>query len=71
MLTSKPAGNDALVTMLPRLNTDNVVLTQNKAERRAAKDTAHENQAKINKDPLPKPPPREVIMFHKIARHAE
>ena len=71
MLTSKPAGNDALVTMLPRLNTDNVVLTQNKAERRAAKDTARENQAKINKDPLPKLPPREVIMFHKIARHAE
>lgn len=71
MLTSKPAGNDALVTMLPRLNTDNVVLTQNKAVRRAAKDTARENQAKINKEPVPKLPPREVIMFHKIARHAE
>lgn len=33
MLTRKPAGNDALITMLPRLNTDNVVLTQNKAVR--------------------------------------
>jgi len=30
MLTSKPAGKDALLTMLPRMDTDNVVLTQNK-----------------------------------------
>lgn len=67
LMTSKPAGKEALVTMLPRLNTDNVVLTQCKQVRRAAKDTARAGQPKIDAI-LPPPAPREVIMYHKIAK---
>jgi hypothetical protein len=37
MMTSKPAGKDGLLTMLPRVDT---VLTQNKQVRRAARDNA-------------------------------
>lgn len=65
MMTSKPAGKDALLTMLPRVDTDNVVLTQNELlvimlVGQPVRDIAV----------VPKPPPREVTMYHKIARNA-
>jgi len=69
MLTSKPAGKDALLTMLPRMDSDNVVLTQNKQVRRAARDNSRAGQAAPPQVIL-KPPAREVTMFHKIARNA-
>ena len=70
MMTSKPAGKDGLLTMLPRVDTDNVVLTQNKQVRRAARDNARAGQAVRDIAVVPKPPPREVTMYHKIARNA-
>ena len=70
MMTSKPAGKDALLTMLPRVDTDNVVLTQNKQVRRAARDNARAGQPVRDIAAVPKPPPREVTMYHKIARNA-
>lgn len=65
MMTSKPAETHALPTMLPRLNSDNVVLTQIKQVRRAAKETGRAGQPKV--DDIPPPPKREVIMYHKLA----
>jgi len=67
LLTSMPAGNQALPTMLPRMASDNVVLTQVKQVRKAAKAIGKQGQPKEVGSIVQPVPAREIVMIHKIA----
>jgi len=62
LITSVHAGNQAVPTMLPRLASENVVLTQVKQVRKAAKAIGKQGQAKEVGSIVQPVPAREVVV---------